>query len=259
MKQECLTPIMATVTPALRARGRNDVLPCVHKLDGTTFVVRCSGQLLSDPELRAGLGHDVALLHFLGLRLVLVHGGTEPGGLIRRQRELVGLLGGQGCHAVGLTATERGDGLGYGFMRRLIVRGAIPVVMPRVDGLADTVTSEGADALAGVLSQCLAAEKLLMLSDSPGMLDRGGRLIESLCAGDAAALRDDPSCPEVTRARLQVALEVLEHGVGSVRIIDGRRNHALLLAVLSNSGEGTLVFPGQAQRFRDDSLRYLSQ
>jgi len=107
------------------------------------------------------------------------------------------------------------------------------------------------------LARRLGAEEFLMLGDSPGVLDRGGRLVATLSARDIAVWPDVGSLPAATKSRLDVALDAVAHGVRSAHIIDGRNDHALLLEVLSNAGDGTIVLPEQAPHFLDDSLRYL--
>jgi acetylglutamate kinase len=62
------------------------------------------------------------------------------------------------------------------------------------------------------------------------------------------------SAPEIP-----TALEAVAHGVASAHIIDGRMEHGLLLEVLSNSGDGTIVLPERAPHFVDDSLKYLDR
>jgi acetylglutamate kinase len=253
-----------TVPAALQARVLHEALPYVQSVQGKTFVVECDGQWLGDPALRAGLGRDVALLHLVGLRLVLVHGGLQGGSadrsleLLRTHRDLVGSINQQGCRAVGLTPDDGGaSGLAGGLVQRLQLRDFIPVVTPRAGTVADGRARIDADALAGRLAQDLGAEKLLMLGDSPGLRDNAGRLVAVLSARDAAAWRNDSRVPAATQARLGVALEAVAHGVRSAHLIDGRQDHALLLEVLSNAGEGTMVLPERAPNFLADSLSYL--
>ena len=253
MKDERRTGAAPTVPPALQARVLHEALPYVQSVQGKIFVVRCEGHWLSDPVHCAGFARDAALLHLVGLRLVLVYGAQRsPAELYRTRSDLVGLINQQGCRAVGLTTRDGGRaGLADGLIQRLHARGFIPVVVPLAEAADD------ADALAGDLAQRLCAEKLLMLGDWPGVLDRDGHLVATLSARDMAAWPG--ALPAATRKALDVALAAVAHGVKSAHIIDGRRDHALLLEVLSNAGDGTIVLPEQAPHFLDDSLRYLHQ
>lgn len=244
---------LARIPPALQARVLHEALPYVQGVQAKVFVVQCDGHWLSDATLRTGFGRDVALLHLVGLRLVLVHGDRHdtPIELIYLHRELLGVINQQGCRAVGLTCTDGGEGgPAGGLIQRLHARGFIPVMHATADGPT-------AEALAGQLAQHLGAEKLLLLGDSLGVLGRDGRLMPTLSARDVGAGLDLQATPAAMRERLGVALDAVAKGVRSAHIFDGRNDHALLLAVLSNAGEGTIILAEQGPHFLDDSLNYL--
>lgn len=250
------------VPPALQARVLHEALPYLQSVQGKVFVVHCEDHWLSDPKVCAGFGRDVAMLHLVGLRLVLVHGDRQasPLELLRLRSGLVGAIIQQGCRAVGLTSADGGEsGLAGGLIQQLHAKGFIPVVMTHGNGASGG--SSGAGELAGQLARQLGAEKLLMLCDSPGVLGRDGRVIPTLQARDVAAWTSDDAhaLSTASRLRLDIALAAVADGVGSAHIIDGRNDHALLLEVLSNAGEGTTVLPARAPHFLDDSLNYLSR
>jgi acetylglutamate kinase len=252
----------AGVVPALRARVLHDTLPYVQSVQGKVFVILCEGRWLRDPQLRAGFGRDVSLLHLVGLRLVVVIGGSsaEPAELLRMRRDLVGSINRQGCRAVGLSAEDGGSrGPAEGLIQRLHAMSFTPVVSTPTRTVVDPRVAVQADLLAGRIAQRLEAEKLLILGDSPGVLDHNGQCVATLSARDTAMLTGNGSLSATTRASLDVALDAVAHGVGSAHFVDAGCAHALLLELLSNAGGGTTVLPEQAAHFFDDSLRYLNR
>ena len=110
--------------------------------------------------------------------------------------------------------------------------------------------------LAGQLARHLGAEKLVLIGDSPGVLGHDGRLMPTSSARNVDAQCVFQTIPAATKHRLEVALYAVAKGVRSVHIIDGRNDHALLLEVLGNACDGT-VLPAQGPHFLDDSLNYL--
>jgi hypothetical protein len=106
---------------ALQAQVLHGALPYLQRVCGKTFVVVCEGAVLADGALRSSLGAHVALLHLVGVRIVLVHGGAGVvlSALTHAHENLLGLVNHHGCHAVGLTAADGGpDGLAGGLRRR---------------------------------------------------------------------------------------------------------------------------------------------
>jgi acetylglutamate kinase len=245
---------------ALQAQVLHGVLPYLQRIHGKTFVVVCEGEVLTDPALRSGLGRDVALLHLVGLRLVLVSAAAVDGlsALFHQHEDLVGLVNQHGCRAVGITGADGGPaGLAGGLLQRLHARGFVPVVMPVIINAKCERQAVEADELAAQIAQGLAAEKLLFIGDARGALDRDGHLLADLSEHRIAQLRKAGTIAGSSLARLEAAAGAVSHGVKSAHIIGGRRLHALLLEVLSSSGEGTMVLPDKSASFLEDSRRYM--
>jgi acetylglutamate kinase len=231
---------------AVQAQVLHGVLPYLQSIHGKTFVVLCEGAVLNDPVLRAGLGRDVALLHLVGLRLVLVDcAPVDSLGILTVLHEnLVGVVNQHGCRAVSITVDDGGpDGLAGGLVQRLHAKGLVPVVMPIVRNDTGGCDPVDADAVAGELARALGTEKLLFIADAPGALDRDGRLIRHLRGRDVQARGRAGMIAGRSLQRLRAAAAAVAGGVKSARLIDGRRLHALLLEVLDGSDEGTLVVP----------------
>ncbi len=117
----------------------------------------------------------------------------------------------------------------------------IPVISPigmGEDGLAYNIN---ADVVAGKMAETLKAEKLVMLTNTPGVLDREGNLLSGLTASGIDALFKDGTISGGMLPKLSSALQAARNGVRSVHIIDGRVNHCLLLEILTPQGVGTMI------------------
>jgi acetylglutamate kinase len=137
-------------------------------------------------------------------------------------------------------------------------RGFIPVIMPIGVGADGTAYHINSDTFAGELARTLHAEKLILMTNVPGIHDRDGRLAFVLTATEAEALlREGVVAPDV-RPRVAAALSAVREGVRSVHIIDGGVPSALLLEVLTNSGIGTAVYSDAAPHFLADSRSYFA-
>ncbi|MEK7437161.1 MAG: acetylglutamate kinase [Pseudomonadota bacterium] len=119
--------------------------------------------------------------------------------------------------------------------------GFIPVVAPIGVGANGESFNINADLVAGKLAEILKAEKLVLLTNTPGVLDKEGKLITGLTAKDVDALFADGTLSGGMLPKISSALDAARNGVKSVHIIDGRVEHALLLEILTDQGVGTLI------------------
>jgi acetylglutamate kinase len=200
-------------------------------------------------------------------------------------QELVGLINRFGAKAVGLNgqdgrfiharpmALPREGGTGeppdlglVGDVERidpdvihlLVSRGFIPVIMPIGVGADGTAYHINSDIVAGQLARTLHAEKLILMTNVPGVVDRDGKLAFVLTASDADGLLRDGVVHEEMQPRLIAALAAVREGVRSVHIIDGGVPNALLLEVLTNSGVGTALRSDAGPHFLADSRSYFA-
>jgi len=123
----------------------------------------------------------------------------------------------------------------------LETREFIPVVAPigvGSDGLSYNIN---ADLVAGKLAEILRAEKLVLLTNTPGVLDKNGKLLTGLTPKKVDELFADGTIHGGMLPKISSALDAAKGGVKSVHIIDGRVEHALLLEVLTDEGVGTLI------------------
>jgi acetylglutamate kinase len=123
----------------------------------------------------------------------------------------------------------------------LETREFIPVVAPIGVGSDGASYNINADLVAGKLAEVLRAEKLILLTNTPGVLDKGGKLLTGLTPKQVDELFADGTIHGGMLPKIASALDAAKAGVKSVHIIDGRVEHALLLEVLTDDGVGTLI------------------
>lgn len=117
----------------------------------------------------------------------------------------------------------------------------IPVVAPIGVGPEGDAYNINADLVAGKLAVVLRAEKLILLTNTPGVLDQGGKLLTGLTPREVDALISDGTLQGGMLPKIDAALDAAKSGVNSVHIIDGRVENAVLLEVLTDQGVGTLI------------------
>ena len=123
----------------------------------------------------------------------------------------------------------------------LDTRNCIPVIAPIGVGKNGESYNINADLVAGKLAEILNAEKLVLLTNTAGVLDRNGDLLTVLIASKADKLFSDQTIFGGMLPKIKSALDAVKNGVRSCHIIDGRVEHALLLEVLTDEGVGTLI------------------
>jgi acetylglutamate kinase len=117
----------------------------------------------------------------------------------------------------------------------------IPVVAPIGVGEDGESYNINADVVAGKLAQILGAEKLVLLTNTPGVLDKNGKLLTGITPKDVDAMVQEGTLSGGMLPKIGSALDAARSGVKSVHIIDGRVEHALLLEILTDQGVGTLI------------------
>ncbi|MCG9077358.1 acetylglutamate kinase [Laribacter hongkongensis] len=253
----------AMTDPELKAGFARDVV--MLKLVGMNpVVVHGGGPQINDLLGRLGKqGEFVA-----GMRV------TDPetmdvvemvlGGLVNK--EIVSLINQAGGKAIGLTGKDGNfirarklyiqDGSDEGVdigqvgevdsidpqvVQLLDTQDFIPVIAPvgvGPDGMAYNIN---ADLVAGKLAETLGASKLVLMTNTPGVLDRDGNLLTGLTAKSIDALFADGTLSGGMLPKISSALDAARSGVESVHIIDGRVKHALLLEILTAAGVGTMI------------------
>ena len=191
------------------------------------------------------------------------------GGLVNK--EIVALINSLGGSAVGLTGKDGGlirakklvvesndpllkrtEIIDYGhvgevsqidprIVELLDTRRFIPVVAPIGVGEDGHTYNINADIVAGKLAITLCAEKLLLLTNTPGVEDKSGRLLTELSSKQIAELIEDGTIAGGMLPKVDCALDAVRGGVKSSLIMDGRVNHSVLLELFTNEGVGTQI------------------
>ena len=183
-------------------------------------------------------------------------------------KEIVNLINRHGGHAVGLTGKDgafirakkmmvRGpgdsdelidigqvgevDAIEPQIVETLFAGGFIPVIAPIGFGKKGESYNINADLVAGKVAEVLKAEKLIVLTNTPGVLDKDGNLLTGLTARKVDDLFADGTISGGMLPKISSALDAVKNGVNACHIIDGRVEHALLLEILTNEGVGTLI------------------
>jgi acetylglutamate kinase len=117
----------------------------------------------------------------------------------------------------------------------------IPVISPLGFGEQNESYNINADVVAGKLASVLKAEKLMLLTNTPGVLNKSGNLITELAVGDVDGLVADGTLSGGMLPKISGALDAARSGVNAVHIIDGRVPHAMLLEILTDQAYGTMI------------------
>jgi acetylglutamate kinase len=186
------------------------------------------------------------------------------GGQVNKQ--IVSLINGHGGRAVGLTGKDGGminarkmklagddaeandlgqvgevESIDPRVVTMLDSDDFIPVIAPIGVGADGASYNINADLVAGELARVLGAEKLLLLTNTPGVLDPGGKLLTGLSAGETEDLISSGVIHGGMLPKVRCALDAVRGGVRTSQIIDGRIKHSVLLELLTDSGVGTLI------------------
>jgi acetylglutamate kinase len=274
--------------------------PYIRLYKGKTFVIKAGGAIFGDAAGTRSLVEQIAILHHLGIRVVLVHGGgpqldqmqrslgIEPR-MVRGRRVtddrsidattmvLNGLINTRilatcrevGIDAVGLSGVDAGlvrasrrppvnvdgESVDYGFVgdivsvdptviRKELDAGLMPVVSPLSADDAGTVLNINADTVAAAVGAALGAEKLILCTGAPGILDRIDDPRSLVSYTDLAGLRRLEQSGSLAGGMLPKASAIesaIRGGVRRVHVISYAAPDALLAEIFTNEGTGTLV------------------
>jgi acetylglutamate kinase len=185
----------------------------------------------------------------------------------RINREIVTMVHRHGGRAVGLSGRDAGflvgekkslSGRELGHVGRIVSVNSeildlldrhrfIPIVAPvgvTEDGVPLNIN---ADEAAAVIAGSLKAEKLIMMTNTKGVLDEGGRLLPSLDREAIQSMIERKVIAGGMVPKMEGCLQALSEGVGKVHVIDGRIPHALLLEIFTPEGVGTEIVRGEAR------------
>lgn len=267
-----------------------EAIPYIQEFNETVFVIKLGGSMLTDEKMMGIALQDIALLKFVGIRPIVVHGGgkdinelTQKLGLKVRfvdglrhtdeatldivkmalgklNAELVEELEKFNCKAIGTTGksgkmvrAKRIEKLGFvGRIEKIDTKvledfledDYTPVVQPiGLDENGEGVNIN-ADELASEVAEALKAEKLIFLSNVPGLLEDEKDEKSLISRITTKQLKQKLKWEEIQGGmipKVKGIINAVESGVKSVHIIDGRKEHALLLEIFTDEGIGTMV------------------
>lgn len=293
-------------TPAQLVSSLKHALYYVRRFKGKWFVIKLGGELATDAAALDAIANDLAILHAVGIKVVVVHGGgpqvdalskklgIEPrksqgrritdapaldaaimtlAGQINTQ--LVAVLKKHHVPAVGLSGLDGDFGVAVragpqtvrdaasgktelvdlGFVGRLpklqprllvnlAEQGYMPVLCTLVADENGQVLNHNADGLAAQIAAALGAEKLIVLSNVPGVMREKGKpdtLIPIITTLEAGKLIADGGADGGMVPKLEACVNAVQGGVGRTHIISGLLAHSLLLETFTDQGVGTMI------------------
>jgi acetylglutamate kinase len=287
---------------AATMRALRNASPYIRLYKGKIFVIKAGGAVFGDEALTRALIEQIAILHYLGVRVVMVHGGgpqlTElttalgvPTRLVQGRRVtdaksidatsmvLNGLINTRilaicrelEIHAVGLSGVDAGlvrahrrppvllpgvaepvdfgfvgdiDAVNVSVIRQQLEHGLMPVISPLSADDAGTLLNINADTVAAAIGAGLAAEKLILCTGAPGILERVDDPGSIISYTDLAGLRRLREQGRIMDGMLPKALaieEALRGGVRRVHVISYSASDSILAEVFTNEGTGTLI------------------
>ena len=283
-----------------------EALPYIQRFAGTTFVIKFSGKITEEAENLASLSEEIGLLHEVGIRVCVVHGGgkqltemAEKLGVIQKvvggrrvtddetlelakmvfrgkiNTEILAQFRRRGIKAVGLSGVDGGvltaekrppksildrttgitDVVDFGHVGDVVKIDASLIEVMLSNGYLPVLSSLGADdhgqvfninadTIATEIAVALKAEKLILLSDVNGIyLDQSdpSSKLSRLPIADARDLIESGRATGGMIPKLENLISLIERGVHSAHVIDGRKANAVLAEVFTDEGTGTMV------------------
>jgi acetylglutamate kinase len=295
--------IMTRADQTTAIRALKSAAPYIRMYKAKTFVVKAGGGVFADTESTRVLIEQIAILHYFGVRVVMVHGGgpqvTELEGALGLQSRMVGgrritdgksidvtamVLSGLintrilamcrelNIDAIGISGVDAGlirahkrppvkaDGgemVDYGFVgdinrvdttvvRKLLDNGLMPVVSPLSADENGVLLNINADTVAAAISAELGAEKLILCTGAPGILERlddPGSLISYTDLRGLKRLKDEKRISDGMLPKAKAIEDAIRGGVRRVHVVSYKSPEGILGEVFTNEGTGTLIVP----------------
>ncbi|HEY1898511.1 MAG TPA: acetylglutamate kinase [Steroidobacteraceae bacterium] len=287
-------------TAAIRAL--RSAAPYIRMYKGKTFVIKAGGGVFGNPALTQSLIEQISILHYMGVRVVMVHGGgpqltevSEAMGVKTRMVQgrrvtdeksidvtsmvLNGLINTRilaicrelNVQAVGLSGVDAGlvqahrrkpvklegsnEIVDYGLVgdidridttaiRNLLENGYLPIISPLSADENGTLLNINADTVAAAIGAALSAEKLILCTGAPGILERlddPGSLISYTDLEGLQQLRDSGSLSDGMLPKSRAIESAIKGGVQRVHVVSYASPEGILGEVFTNEGTGTLI------------------
>nr|WMP12340.1 Acetylglutamate kinase [Laurencia verruciformis] len=271
----------------------NDTLSLINKYIGSTFVIKYGGSVMQDCSLQSQVIKDLSLLYYLGINIVLVHGGGmfinqwlrklnikplfENGIRItdsptmdivemvligKVNKQLVSLFNQNSINSVGLSGqdaslvtaspmfdssinfTGRVDSVNPKLLDLLLSNRFVPVIASVASDYHGNRYNVNADTIASAIAVAIKAKKLVLLTDTPGVLldlNDYSTLIKELDLGTVNSLKSNNVISGGMVPKIQCCVDALNGDVQSAHIIDGRIRHSLLHELLTYDRVGSMI------------------
>ncbi|MEN9760113.1 MAG: acetylglutamate kinase, partial [Pseudomonadota bacterium] len=180
----------------------------------------------------------VELINHAGGKAVGLTG--QDGGLIRARKMMVKSTA-ESQELLDLGHVGEIEQVDPAIIHSLLASGFVPVIAPIGSGGEGETYNINADLVAGKIAEILKAEKLILMTNTPGVLDKNGNLLTGLTAREIDGLFEDGTISGGMLPKISSALDAAKSGVQSVHIVDGRVPHCLLLEILTSEGVGTMI------------------
>nr|YP_010198275.1 acetylglutamate kinase [Gracilaria ornata]UAD86691.1 acetylglutamate kinase [Gracilaria ornata] len=270
----------------------SDLLPFIQRFYGSIIVIKYGGSAMKDVSLKSKIIEDILFLSYIGIKVVIVHGGgpiinywlkqmdIEPkffNGIRitdkitmelvemvlvgKVNKDLVSLFNRSSNLAVGLSGkdanlitassfftdqpdnyTGKVEKVNLDVINILLSHGYIPVIASVASDLNGQSYNINADSVAGAIAESLNAEKLILLTDTPGIMsniDNPATLIKHLNIEKLEDLKDQRIIVGGMIPKVDCCIQALKNNVVSAHIINGNIKHALLLEILTSGGIGS--------------------
>jgi len=226
------------------AKVLSEALPYFRQFYGKTVVIKYGGSAMEDESIRQSTANDVVLMKYVGMNPVIVHGGGKAIGISGKDGSLIEAVKYRpdGEPDVDIGYVGKVSRINPDPIRTLEQGGYIAVVAPIGFGEDGKTYNVNADSVAGEMAAALRAEKLVLLTDTPGILREKGdesSLISSLKLSEIQELIESGVIDGGMLPKVEACERALEAGVDKTHIIDGRILHALLLEIFTDKGIGT--------------------
>ena len=256
------------------AKTLAEALPYIQVYDRETVVIKYGGHAMGEEAVARQFAADVVLLKLMGVNPVVVHGGgPQISAMLERAGVKSSFVDGlrvtdadtmqvdAGLLTVEKTRRTKRDpdsliehevDLGFvgeptrvdpKLITRLLESDAdwVPVIAP-IGVAADGRTyNVNADTVAGAMAGALTAKRMLLLTDVAGVKGADGEIIRQMTVSEAESLIVDGVATGGMIPKIETAVAAIRSGVEAVVILDGRRPHAMLVELFTETGAGTLV------------------
>ena len=294
--------IMHRTDQAAAIRALKSAAPYIRMYKGKTFVIKAGGGVFGNAALTQSLIEQISILHYMGVRVVMVHGGgpqvTEVSDAMGVKTQMVqgrrvtdeksievtsmvlnGLINTRilaicrelNVQAVGISGVDAGlvqahkrkpirlegsdelvdfglvgdiDRIDPSAIRNLLENGYLPVISPLSADERGTLLNINADTVAAAIGAALSAEKLILCTGAPGILERledPGSLITYTDLEGLAKLRDSGSISDGMLPKVRAIENAIKGGVRRVHVVSYSAPEGILGEVFTNEGTGTLI------------------